>query len=128
MMKYPEGPKDERQKFPGLEWKYTREQVAQMLGFDAKRAGTLAEQNMKKMNINWVTYKAKKMPYRVQEKGSHYKLIRRAMRAKLDQNPDVKRLLKATGDLILRPDHDQGSDVPPAWKYHEIWMEIRATL
>lgn len=57
MMKYPEGPKDERQKYPGLEWKYTRDQVAQMLGFDAKRAGTLAEHNMKKMNINWVTNK-----------------------------------------------------------------------
>lgn len=128
MMKYPEGPKDERQKYPGLEWKYTRDQVAQMLGFDAKRAGALAEHNMKKMNINWVTYKGKKMPYRVQEKGPHYKLIRRAMQAKLEQNPEVKRLLKATGDLILKPDHDQGADVPPAWKYYEIWIDIRATL
>ena len=128
MMKYPEGPKDERNKFPRLEWKYTREQVAQMLGFDAKRAGTLAEHNMKKMNINWVTYEGRKIPYRVNEKGEHYKLIRRAMRAKLDQNPEVKKLLKATGDLILKPDHDQGADVPPAWKYFDIWMEIRTEL
>ncbi len=128
MMKYPEGPQDERSKFPGLEWKHTREQVAQMLGFEAKRAGTLAEHNMKKMNINWVTYQGRKMPYRVLEKGEHYKLIRRAMQAKLDQNPEVKRLLKATGNLVLRPDHDQGADVPPAWKYFEIWMEIRTEL
>ena len=128
MMKYPEGPTDERAKFPGNEWKYTRDQVAQMLGFEAKRAGTLAEHNMKIMNINWVTYEDKKMPYRVIEKGEHYKLIRRAMKAKLDQNLEVKRLLKATGDLVLRPDHDQGADVPPAWKYSEIWMEIRTEL
>lgn len=128
MMKYPEGSKDERQTFPGLEWKYTRDQVAQMLGFEAKRAGALAESNMKKMNINWVTYQGKRLPYRVPEKGEHYQLIRRAMQAKLDQNPEVKRLLKATGNLILKPDHDQGADVPPAWKYYEIWMEIRASL
>src|SRR3979409_1217282 len=30
MMKYPESPSDARAKFPNLEWKYTREQVAQM--------------------------------------------------------------------------------------------------
>jgi hypothetical protein len=66
------------------------------------------------------------MSYRVPEKGAHYKLIRRALRAKHDQNTEVKRLLKATGDLILRPDHDQGADVPPAWKYFEIWTEMRA--
>lgn len=29
MMKYPEGPSDARAKFPGVAWKYTREQVAQ---------------------------------------------------------------------------------------------------
>jgi len=126
MMKYPESANDERAKFPGAEWKYTRDQVAQMIGFEAKRAGDLAEHNMKKMNINWVTYKGKKLPYRVVEKGEHYKLIRRAMTAKLNQNPEVKRLLKATGDLVLRPDHEQGSDVPPAWKYYEIWMELRS--
>jgi hypothetical protein len=99
-----------------------------MLGFEAKRAGTLAEHNMKIMNINWVTYEGKKMPYRVIEKGEHYQLIRRAMQAKLDQNPEVKRLLKATGNLILRPDHDQGANVSPAWRYFEIWMEIRTEL
>ena len=43
MMKYPEGPHDPRAKFPELEWKYTREQVAQLTSFEAKSAGTLAE-------------------------------------------------------------------------------------
>lgn len=128
MMKYPEDTDDERRKFPGLNWKFTRGEVAQMVGFDAKKAGNLAEKNMQQMKINWVTYQGKKMPYRILEKGDHYKLIRRAMRAKLDQNPEVKRILKATGDLILRPDHDQGSNVPPAWRYHEIWMDMRAEI
>src|SRR6185295_9240596 len=50
MMLYPEGADDVRAKFPGLEWKYTREQVSQMTAFEAKAAGTLAEENMKKMD------------------------------------------------------------------------------
>ena len=39
MMKYPENDADLRAKFPGLEWRHTREQVAQLTAFDAKRAG-----------------------------------------------------------------------------------------
>src|SRR5260221_6963813 len=34
-------------------WKYYRFQVAQMTGFEAKQAGTLAEENMAKMGIDW---------------------------------------------------------------------------
>jgi len=56
MMMYPESDQDERAKFPGLEWKYSREQVAQMTAFEAKNAGTLAEKNMKTMEIDWVTF------------------------------------------------------------------------
>jgi len=128
MMKYPEDAADERGKFPGLEWKYTRGQVGAMTSFEAKKAGDLADANMKKMGINWVTYRGQKLPYRVSEKGPHYQLIRRAMVAKLAQHQEVMRLLHATGDLVLRPDHNQGSDAPPAWKYYEIWMELRADL
>src|SRR6476646_2828447 len=56
MMKYPEGPNDPRAKFPGIEWKYTREQVALMTAFEATSAGTLAEENLKRMGITWVTF------------------------------------------------------------------------
>jgi len=49
MMLYPEGKDDLRTKIPGLEWNYTREQVAEMTSFEAKSAGTLAEENMTKM-------------------------------------------------------------------------------
>lgn len=128
MMKYPENAQDPRAKYPGLDWKYTREQVAQMVGFDAKRAGSLASQNMKQMDINWVTFEGRRMGYKVQQKQQHYKLIVDAMWAKLMQNPKVKEILLATGDLILRPDHKTSLDSPPAWKYYQIYMEIREQL
>src|SRR5204862_7849593 len=67
MMLYPEGPDDERAKFPGLEWKYSREQVSQMIAFEANSAGGLARKNMDKMGIKWVTYQGQKMPYYVPE-------------------------------------------------------------
>ena len=50
------------------------------------------------------------------------------MRAKLEQNPEVKRILLATGDLILKPDHHGEEKPPPEWKYYEIWMQLRKEL
>ena len=126
MMLYPEGPDDERARDKSVTWKYTREQVAQMTAFEAKAAGTLAEENMKKLGIDWVTYNGKRFPYRSQIPGEHYRLIVAAMRAKLDQNPEVKRILLATGDLILKPDHHGEENPPPEWKYYEMWMQLRA--
>lgn len=128
MMKYPEGPKDLRAKFPGLAWKYTREQVAQLTSFDAKNAGTLAEENMKKMGISWVTFAGRRIEYRSQAAGEHYRLIVAATRAKVKQNPAVRKVLLATGDLILKPDHHQGLNPPPAWRYYEILTQIRTEL
>ena len=64
MMLYPEGADDPRADFPGIEWKYTREQVSQMTAFEAKSAGTLAEENMKKMGIGWVSFEGKRFDYR----------------------------------------------------------------
>src|SRR5436189_3933157 len=43
MMLCPEGPDDPRATFPGLEWRHTRAEVAQMTSFPAKEAGTLVE-------------------------------------------------------------------------------------
>jgi predicted NAD-dependent protein-ADP-ribosyltransferase YbiA (DUF1768 family) len=128
MMLYPEGPDDERAKAKGVEWKFTREQVAQMTAFEAKSAGTLAEENMKKLGIDWCTYQGKRFPYRSATPGEHYRLIVAAMRAKLEQNPEVKRILVATGDLILKPDHHGEENPPPEWKYYEIWMQLRSEL
>ena len=128
MMLYPENKNDPRAKFPSLEWKYAREQVAQMTSFEAKTAGTLAEENMKRMGITWVTFEGKRMEYRAAVRGEHYKLIVAATREKVKQNPAVKKVLLATGDLILRPDHHQEPNAPPEWRYFEILTQIRSEL
>jgi len=128
MMLYPEGKGDERTKDKRGTWKFTREQVAQMTAFEAKSAGTLAEENMKTLGIDWASYNGKRFPYRSVTPGEHYKLIVAAMRAKLEQNPEVKRILLATGDLILKPDHIQETNAPREWKYNEIWTQIRSEI
>jgi predicted NAD-dependent protein-ADP-ribosyltransferase YbiA (DUF1768 family) len=132
MMLYPEGPlgksNDPRAKFPGITWAHTRDEVAQMIAFDAKNAGELGEQNMKKMGIDWVTFDGKRIKYWSMEKGEHYLLILAAMRAKLEQNPKVKEILLSTGTLILRPDHYQEDNPPAEWEYFKIWMDLRNEL
>ena len=127
-MLYPEGPQDARANAPGIGWTHTRNEVAQMTAFEAKRAGELAERNMQKMGIDWVTFEGRRMPYRSQEKGEHYRLVVAAMRAKLEQNPKVREILIETGDLVLRPDHIEERDAPAEWQYFKIWMEIRSEL
>ncbi|HVT29523.1 MAG TPA: NADAR family protein [Lacipirellulaceae bacterium] len=127
-MKYPEGPDDPRAKFPGLKWNYTRDQVAQLTAFDAKKAGDLASANMKTMGIDWVTFEGKRMPYRPAVPGEHYRLIVEATHEKVRQNPEVQRVLLATGDLVLKPDHHQGPNPPAAWRYYEILTQIREEL
>jgi len=127
-MLYPEGPTDPRAQFPGLEWKYTRDQVTQMTAFDAKRAGDLAEENMRRMKIGWVSFEGRRFAYRPKQAGRHYRLIVAATLAKISQNPEVKKVLLMTGDLILRPDHRQEPNAPSAWRYFEILMNIRKEL
>jgi len=128
MMKYPEGPDDPRAKFPGVQWNYTREQVAQLTSFDAKHAGDLGEKNMQAMGITWVTFEGRRMEYKPKTPGEHYHLIVEATREKVRQNPEVKKVLLSTGDLILKPDHHQEPDAPAAWHYFDILMQIRAEL
>jgi predicted NAD-dependent protein-ADP-ribosyltransferase YbiA (DUF1768 family) len=124
-MKYPEGPDDPRAK---AEWKFTREQVAGLSGFDAKHAGDAASANMKKLGITWVSFEGERFEYRPKERDEHYRLIAEATRAKVEQNPEVKRVLLATGNLVLKPDHRQESNPPPAWRYYEILTGIREEL
>lgn len=124
-MFYPEGKNDPRARFPGLTWKYTRDQVSQMVAFEAKTAGDLGFENMKKMGIDWVTFEGKRMKYWTTEKGDHYKLIVLATREKVRQNANVRRVLMSTRGLKLRPDHHQPPDAPPSWHYYDILMQIR---
>jgi len=128
MMKYPENDDDPRAKFPGLEWKFTRAQVAQLTAFDAKHAGDQAETNMHTMGITWITFEGKRIEPRSTTSTDHYKLIVRATHEKVLQNPKVQEVLLATGDLILKPDHHQEPDAPAAWRYYEILTAIRTEL
>ncbi|MEO5804604.1 MAG: NADAR family protein [Verrucomicrobiota bacterium] len=128
MMKYPETERDPRALYPELEWSYTREQVAGLTSFAARKAGDLAERNMKKMGITWVTFEEKKIEYRTVDQAEHYKLIVAATREKVRQNPEAKKVLLSTGDLVLKPDHHQNSNSPPAWRYYEILTQLRSEL
>jgi len=128
MMLYAENDNDPRAKFPGLNWEYSRDEVAQMTGFEAKHAGDLAEENMRTMAIDWVTFEGKQIEYRPAEPGEHFQLIARATWEKVNQNPDVMRVLLSTGNLVLKPDHHQQPDSPAAWRYYEILTDIRTRL
>jgi predicted NAD-dependent protein-ADP-ribosyltransferase YbiA (DUF1768 family) len=128
MMLYPENSSDPRAKAHGIQWIHTRDEVAQMAGFEAKDAGTLAETNMRTIGIDWVTFENKRIEYRSKTKAAHYRLIVAAMRAKMEQNPKVREILLATGDLTLLPDHFREADSPPEWLYFQIWTEIRGEL
>ena len=128
MMKYPESADDPRATFPGLAWPYTREQVGQMTAFEAKHAGDVAELNMKRMGITWVTFEGKRMEYKPAQPGEHYRLIVAATREKVRQNPEAIQILLGTGDLVLKPDHHQEPNAPAAWRYYEILTQIRSEL
>lgn len=125
---YPEGPNDVRARAHGTTWAFTRDQVAAMTAFEAKRAGDLAKKNMEIMGIDWNSFEGRRMTYRAPSKGDWYVLIKDVLRAKLDQNPNVREVLLRTGTLRLLPDHHQDPNAPPAWRYFEIWMEIRDEL
>ena len=123
-LKYPESENDIRANFEGIEWPYTRVEVEQMTGFLARKAGGYANANMREMDIDWVTFKGKKIKFWTVSKGVHYKLIKDALRTKALHHPNVMSTLMSTGNLILKADHQMG-DAPPAWFYNKIWMELR---
>lgn len=127
-MLYPEGPDDPRATSKGIEWKHIRAQVEAMTAFEAKAAGDLAEANMKEMGIDWVSFEGNRFEYRAKTPGEHYRLIVAATWEKVKQNPEVKKVLLSTGDLILRPDHHQEPNAPAAWRYFEILTNIREAL
>jgi len=128
MMKYPEGPDDPRATFPSLTWVYTRAQVSQLTSFTAKHAGDLGDENMAKMGITWVSFEGQRMEYRPAQPGLHYQLIVAATREKVRQNPEVRRVLLATGNLILKPDHYQETNAVAAWHYYDILTQIRTEM
>lgn len=127
-MKYPENANDDRLKDPSIVWPYTREEVYQMEGFQAKKAGDLANENMKKMGIKYITYNGQKIEYNGSGMNRHYEIIYQASKNKVLQNPALKNLLLSTKDLKFFPDHKQQPNPNPAYLYHEIYMKIRLEI
>lgn len=124
MMKFPENSEDPRfGKLP-----FTRDEVSQMVAFEAKNAGNLGSQIMKDLGIDWVSFEGQRFTYCSPNPGEHFALIKVAMQAKLLQNLEVRRILKATGNLILKPDHYGDSCLAQEWKYAELWMELRESI
>ena len=83
---------------------------------------------MRTMHIGWASFEGRRFDYRSSRPGEHYRLIVAATREKVRQNPEVRKVLLATGDLVLRPDHRQEPDAPPEWRYFEILTRIRDDL
>jgi predicted NAD-dependent protein-ADP-ribosyltransferase YbiA (DUF1768 family) len=102
-MKWPEGSKE-------------RARVKMLSGSEAKKAGR---------KTDTVSYQGKKFKYKTTGQRQHYEIIRRAILAKVEQNPTVKALLMKTKGLALKPDHHQPKDAPPSYRYFDILMEIR---
>ena len=127
MMKYPdpEFKNDPRHKSP---YPFTREQVSNMTAFEAKSAGDQGSLIMREHNLDWVSFEGEKMTYCSLTSEKHFSLIKEAMIKKLRYNPDVRRVLLATGNLKLKPDHTTGTCQAPEWKYYEMWMDIRQEL
>ena len=128
MMLYPDGEGDPRTDVPGVRWPHTRDEVAKMTSFEAKDAGTVAEENMKRLGISWVTFEGARFEYRSALPTEHYRLIVNATWEKVRQNADVRKVLLSTGSLILKPDHRQEPNAPPEWRYFEILSDIRTQL
>lgn len=129
MLKYPD-PADVKDPRHKLIYPYTRSQVATLSMWESKRAGDMANAINKAAGIKFVSYRGKRFEYKDMAEGSqfHYKLIRGAMEAKIFQNENIRDLLLQTKGLILLPDHKIKSSKPPAYKYHEIYMDIRSNL
>lgn len=129
MMKYPEGPHDERLR-KDITWEFTRDEVAAMTDFAAKSAGQKASDNMKRLGIHWITFENEKIYYRTrpQDRERHYQIIVEVTQEKINQNDHVKKILKSTGDLILLPDHQQEPNSPKAYRYFEIYVDLRRAM
>ena len=128
-MKFPEDNKDPRFQ-PGIHWPFTRFEVMLQSGFQAKDSGKIANENMKKLGIKWISFEGDRFEYNATDSGKqkHYEIILAAMKEKLNQNKEVQRVLLKTGDLVLLPDHDQGANPAPAYLYGKIWMQLRQDM
>jgi predicted NAD-dependent protein-ADP-ribosyltransferase YbiA (DUF1768 family) len=129
-MKYPDLTltNDDRALVEG--WKNTREEVFLMSSWDSKSAGNFANQMYADHGFKMINYFDHWFSYTDKAEGSqfHLELITRAIRAKVEQNLEIKNLLLKTSGLKLRPDHLMSENAQASFKYHEILEKIRDSL
>lgn len=108
-------------KFP--EGSEQRNGIAKLSGVEAKKSGRKAE------NSTEFEYQGKKIKV---GSDKHHELIKKAIRAKLEQNPDVRNLLLTTGDkkithIFRTPDGRilPDSQTIPGEKFCQILMDLR---
>lgn len=126
-MKYPDPSLKDDPRLLVSSWPHTRKEVYLMSGWEGKTAGNEANDIYKKNNLKFISYKDHQFLSKDGAEGSqfHFKLITRAITEKINQNPEIKKLLMKTKGLVLRPDHKIGENEPPAYEYYKILMKIR---
>lgn len=127
-LKYPDPELQSDERFTLTGWPFKRHEVEAMISFDAKRAGDAANKIYRENGIRLVSWGTHLFDYVDRAEGSafHYILIKRVLRAKLDQNPGLWELLMKTGCLILKPDHKISETAPASFHYGKIFMELRS--
>lgn len=126
-LKFPDPEIQEDPRHAITAWPHSRAEVEQMVGPEAKDAGNAANAIYRVHKLKDVSYGKAFFDYNDHDEGSayHYTIIKRALRAKLDQNHGLWELLMKTGRLILKPDHRVSEKDPPSYQYFKIFMELR---
>lgn len=127
-MKLPEDDPQDPRWAKQSQWPIKRSDVENQTAFEALKSGKDAQKIMKDHGINWVSFRGLKMDYKGNDAMAFYDVIEAATRAKIDQNPEVKRILLSTGNLKLRPDHHEDSDATVAYRYYDIYIKLRTEL
>lgn len=127
-LKYPDPSLPEDPRHVITDWEFSRAEVEAMVDRVAKNAGNSANKIYVKHNLKDISWGKHFFNYNDMAEGSqyHYVLIKRALRAKLDQNQGLWELLMRTGCLTLKPDHNVSETDPPSYKYFNIFMELRS--
>lgn len=121
---YPADPRWAKQS----QWPIKRNEVENQTAFEALKSGKDAQKIMKEHGITWVSFRGLKIDYKGNDVLAFYDVIEAATRAKIDQNPEVKKILLSTGNLKLRPDHHEDSDATIAYRYYDIYVKLRTEL
>ena len=127
MLKFPDSEltNDPRQE---LNYPFAREEVAAMNGSEALAAGKIADKIMEEHKINWVSFEGKTMITCSKKPQDLRYLMKEAMIKKYRYNQEVRRILKATGNLAIKMEAFHDRCDAPETRVDQLWTEIRKDL